>query len=258
MTRQPSESGVFGDQVNRFGLWCAVLCMVTGIMAAFMPLDVPDGYTAAYGERLQWLTDSRDAFVAAWANQIVAMVSLSGLFLALCWRGRSNSPLSALLASGAVGMATMAFVIPKFIAIWTIPLLANAAATGGVGAEMAAVLLPLLNVSIPFSLYTSFDYLGFWLYALFAVLMMKPLYGSDRSSKLISILVGLFGIGFHAAFGCLLLGVIQAPDIEISFGLSFIPLLLLLPILAVTFWRDLKRAPNDSASDAEPEGAEAH
>ena len=56
---------------------------------------------------------------------------------------------------------------------------------------MAAVLLPLLNVSIPFSLYTSFDYLGFWLYALFAVLMMKPLYGSDWSSKLIAILVGL-------------------------------------------------------------------
>ena len=141
-------------------------------------------------------------------------------------------------------MATMAFVIPKFIAIWTIPLLANAAGNGnGAGADMAAVLLPLLNVSIPFSLYTSFDYLGFWLYALFAVLMMKPLYGSDRASKVIAILVGLFGIGFHVAFACLLLGVIQAPDIETSFGLSFIPLLLLILILAVTFWRDLKHAP---------------
>ena len=146
-------------------------------------------------------------------------------------------------------MATMAFVIPKFIAVWTIPLLANAEATGGTGAEMAAVLLPLLNVSIPFSLYTSFDYLGFWLYALFAVLMMKPLYDSDWSSKLIAILVGLFGIGFHAAFACLLLGVIQAPDIETSFGLSFIPLLLLILILAVTFWRDLKHSPNDLRSE---------
>ena len=103
------------------------------------------------------------------------------------------------------------------------------------GRRHMAMLLPLLNVSIPFSLYTSFDYLGFWLYALFAVLMMKPLFGSDWQSKLIAILVGLFGIGFHGAFAGLLLGFIQAPDIEVSFGLSFIPLLLLLPIQGSLF-----------------------
>ena len=249
MTRQSSESGGFGRQVSRFGFWCAVLCVVTAVIATFLPLDVPDGFTAGHAERLKWLTENRDAFVAAWVNQIVAMVSLSGLFLALCWRGRLRGPLSALLAAGAVAMATMAFVIPKFIAIWTIPLLAEADATGGTGAEMAAVLLPLLNVSIPFSLYTSFDYLGFWLYALFAVLMMKPLFGSDWQSKLIAILVGLFGIGFHGAFACLLLGAIQAPDIEISFGLSFIPLLLLIFILAVEFRRDRKHSANNWRSD---------
>ena len=171
------------------------------------------------------------------------MLSLSGLFLALCWRGRLKGPLSALLAAGAVAMATMAFVIPKFMAVWTIPLLANAEATGATGAEMAAVLLPLLNVSVPFSLYTSFDYMGFWLYALFAVLMMRPLYGSGVSSKVTAILVGLFGVGFHAAFACLLLDVIQASDIEMSFGLSFIPLLLLVLVLPFFFWRDLKPMP---------------
>ena len=249
MTCDSVDSASFDRQVSRFGLWCAALCIVTAILAALLPLDVPEGYSAAQADRLQWLIENRDAFVAAWVNQIVAMLSLSGLFLSLCWRGRLKGPLSALLAGGAVAMATMAFVIPKFIAVWTIPLLANAEATGGTGADMAAVLLPLLNVSIPFSLYTSFDYLGFWLYALFAVLMMKPLYDSDWSSKLIAILVGLFGIGFHAAFACLLLGVIQAPDIETSFGLSFIPLLLLIVILAVTFWRDLKHSPNDLRSE---------
>ena len=230
--------------MSRYGFWCAVLCIVTAIVAAFLPLDVPEGYSATHVERLQWLTENRDAFVAAWVNQIVAMLSLSGLFWALCWRGRINGRLSALLAAVAVAMATMAFVIPKFIAIWTIPLLANAEATGGTGATMAAVLLPLLNVSIPFSLYTSFDYMGFWLYALFAVLMMRPLYDSDGSSKVIAILVGLFGVGFHVALACLLLGVIQAPDIEISFGLSFIPLLLLVLILPIAFWRDFEEQPN--------------
>ena len=243
MTRDSVDSGSFDRRMSRFGFWCSLICIVTAIVAAFLPLDVPEGYSATHAERLQWLTENRDVFVAAWVNQIVAMVSLSGLFWALCWRGRLKGPLSALLAAGAVAMATMAFVIPKFMAIWTIPLLANAEATGGTGAAMAAVLLPLLNVSIPFSLYTSFDYMGFWLYALFAVLMMRPLYDSDGSSKVIAVLVGFFGVGFHVALACLLLGVIQAPDIEISFGLSFIPLLLLILILPITFWRDLKEEP---------------
>jgi len=244
MTYDSVDSASFDRQVSGFGFWCALLCIVTAVIATFLPLDVPDGFSATHAERLQWLTENRDAFVAAWVNQIVAMLSLSGLFWALCWRGRINGRLSALLAAVAVAMATMAFVIPKFMAIWTIPLLANAEATGGTGAEMAAVLLPLLNVSIPFSLYTSFDYMGFWLYALFAVLMMRPLYDSDGSSKVIAILVGLFGVGFHVALACLLLGVIQAPDIEISFGLSFIPLLLLVLILPITFWRDFREQPN--------------
>jgi len=244
MTQDSIDSESFDHRVSRFGLWCSLICIVTAIVAAFLPLDVPEGYSAAHTERLQWLTENRDAFVAAWVNQIVAMFSLSGLLLALCWRGRLKGPLSALLAAGAVAMATMAFVIPKFMAVWTIPLLANAEATGGTGAAIAEILLPLLNVSIPFSLYTSFDYMGFWLYALFAVLMMRPLYDSDGSSKVIAILVGLFGVGFHVALACLLLGVIQAPDIEISFGLSFIPLLLLVLILPITFWRDFREQPN--------------
>ena len=244
MTQDSIDSESFDHRVSRFGFWCSLICIVTAIVAAFLPLDVPEGYSATHTERLQWLTENRDAFVAAWVNQIVAMFSLSGLFLALCWRGRLKGPLSALLAAGAVAMATMAFVIPKFMAVWTIPLLANAEATGGTGAAMAAVLLPLLNVSVPFSLYTSFDYMGFWLYALFAVLTMRSLYGSETLSKVTAILVGLFGVGFHVALACLLLGVIQAPDIESSFGLSFIPLLVLILILPVTFWRDLKEQPN--------------
>ena len=235
MTQDSIDSESFDHRVSRFGFWCSLICIVTAIVAAFLPLDVPEGYSATHTERLQWLTENRDAFVAAWVNQIVAMFSLSGLFLALCWRGRLKGPLSALLAAGAVAMATMAFVIPKFMAVWTIPLLANAEATGGTGAAMAAVLLPLLNVSVPFSLYTSFDYMGFWLYALFAVLTMRSLYGSETLSKVTAILVGLFGVGFHVALACLLLGVIQAPDIESSFGLSFIPLLVLILILPVTF-----------------------
>jgi hypothetical protein len=52
-------------------------------------------------------------------------------------------------------MSAVAFIIPKFIAVWTIPLLADTITADGVDVEMADALLLLLNVSIPFSLFTS-------------------------------------------------------------------------------------------------------
>ena len=81
-------------------------------------------------------------------------------------------------------MATMAFIVPKFIAVWTIPLLADTAAAGGSGSEMANALLLMLNVTVPFSLYTSFDFLGFWLYAVAALFIAAPVYGETMSSKI--------------------------------------------------------------------------
>ena len=224
-------------QMNRLGFWCAVICIATGLLAVALPLDVPGGYDATHEERLNWLAAHRGLFIAGWLNQIVAMLTLSGLFLAIAWRVRHKSPLAALLAAGATALATMAFVIPKFMAVWTIPLLAEATLSGAAGSEMAAMLLPLLNVSIPFSLYTSFDYMGFWLYSLFALLTMVPMVDRDLPSKLAALLLGLFGVGFHLAFAMLIFGVIGASDIEVSFGLSFIPLLLLVLVMVAIFRR---------------------
>ena len=224
-------------QINRFGFWCVVICIATGLLAVALPLDVPGGYDATREERLNWLAANRGLFIAGWLNQILAMLTLSGLFLAIAWRVRHESPLAALLAAGATAMATMAFVIPKFMAVWTIPLLAQAALSETAGSEMAAMLLPLLNVSIPFSLYTSFDYMGFWLYSLFALLVMVPMVDRDWLSKFAALLLGLFGVGFHVAFAMLIFGVIGAADIEVSFGLSFIPLLLLLLVMLAIFRR---------------------
>jgi hypothetical protein len=85
------------------------------------------------------------------------------------------------------------FIIPKFIAIWTIPQLVQAISTGATSAELADPLLRILNVSIPFSLYTSFDYLGFWLYAVFGLLVAGPLFGESLSSKVATICSGVFG-----------------------------------------------------------------
>ncbi|UZP73414.1 hypothetical protein E0F26_01095 [Candidatus Paraluminiphilus aquimaris] len=228
----------FDRSLNQFGFVTVILCILTGFSAALLPLDAPAGANATDTERLAWLAENMGSFVAGWVNQIIAMLSLSGFFLAIALRARHVAPLRVILAVGAVAMATMAFAIPKFMAIWTIPMLTEASVTGGSGSEMAETLLPLLNVSIPFSLYTSFDYLGFWLYALFAVLMMGAVDRIDKLSTITAASLGLFGLGFHVALMLLLTGVIGAADIEMVFGITFIPLLFLLLVMLAIFRRD--------------------
>ena len=92
----------------------------------------------------------------------------------------------------AILLSITAFIIPKFIAIWTIPQLAEASATGGVGSVFADQLLLILNVTVPFSLYTSFDYLGFWLYALFALVIAAPLFKHALIWKFAAVSLGFW------------------------------------------------------------------
>ena len=98
---------------------------------------------------------------------------------------------------------------------------------------MADSLLLLLNVSIPFSLYTSFDYLGFWLYGVFAVLVMIPLYGDSISSRVAAVALGVFGVLYQAMLVALLVGVIAATDITAYF--MSVALLLLVVVIAMAF-----------------------
>lgn len=221
------------NQVNQFGFWSAIVATLTLIASLFIPLDVPAGYSAEHAERVAWLNANRGTFIIGWINQIAAMLSLSGIFFAMCWRIANKNPLCAILAAMVVLVSVVAFIIPKFMAVWTIPLLADTISTGAVGAELADPLLRLLNVSIPFSLYTSFDYLGFWLYAVFGLLVAIPLYGENISTRIAAVTIGLFGLIYHVLLIAILLGNIAAADIEsVLIGVSG---LLMIQIIAMIF-----------------------
>jgi len=227
------------EKINRLGLWSAVIVIVTAVISVYLPLDAPGGYNAEHADRVAWLSNNRELFITAWANQIVAMLSLSGVFFAIAWRIGSANPLRAILASMVVLMSVIAFIIPKFIAVWTIPLLADTISTGAVGTQLADPLLRILNVSMPFSLYTSFDYftsfdyLGFWLYSLFALLVAIPLYNSSVATKIAAVSLGLFGVIYQLTLLALWAGEIGAMDIEGSFlGAS---VLLVVVIIAMAF-----------------------
>lgn len=223
------------NQINRVGFWSGIIAIVTAIFAIFFPLDAPGGYLAEHADRIVWLNENRGDFIAGWINQIVAMLSLSGMFFGIAWRVATNNPISAILAAMVVLMSVMAFIIPKFIAVWTIPMLADTITNGAVGAELADPLLRLLNVSVPFSLYQSFDYLGFWLYSVFALLVAVPLYGQAMTAKISSVSLGLFGILYQLMLVALLVGEIAPEEIGDYFAVVSVPLLLAIVVMIFNF-----------------------
>jgi len=225
VTSLASRYPLLDAQVLRIGFWSAVVALVTGIVAMFIPLDVPAGYTAEHSARVAWLTANKGVFVVGWVNQIIAMLSLSGVFFATAWLIGDKNPLRAILAAMVVLLSVVAFIIPKFMAVWTLPVLAETISSGATGHAMADPLLRLLNVSVPFSLYTAFDYLGFWLYAVFGVLVAGPLFRRSMVIKITAVLFGVFGLVFHAMLVAYWMGKIAPADVE---GAFLGPVLLLL------------------------------
>jgi hypothetical protein len=114
-------------------------------------------------------------------------------------------------------MSVMAFLVPKFSAVWTLPILADTITAGAVGADMADSLLLIMNVTIPFSLYTTFDYLGFWLYAVFALLVAIPMFQGSLSTKIAGATLGFFGLIYHVLLVALFMGEIVPADINTAF-----------------------------------------
>ena len=189
-----SVSCTLSQQINQAAFWSAAIALVTVVVAFFFPLDAPGGYEATVSERVAWLTANSGPFMIGLINQMVSMLALSGIFAGIAWQIAGTHPLRAILAATLVAISVVAFLIPKYIAVWTIPMLAEAIATGSGSAasDMAQSLLPILNVSVPFSLYTSFDYLGFWLYAVFGLLVAGPLYSQAMSAKIAAVTLGVF------------------------------------------------------------------
>jgi hypothetical protein len=218
-------------QINRLGLVSVIVVVLTTLVSFWLPLDVPNGFEAQHADRVDWLTANRGIFIIGWINQIISMLAFAGVFFGVAWNVAKLAPLRGIVAAVVVLLSVAAFIIPKFIAVWTIPQLASVVAAEASGAEMANQLLLVLNVSAPFSLYTSFDYLGFWLYAVFALLVAGPLFNGSISSKTAAVGAGLFGCIFHGLFAMLLLGEIASADIETYFLGSVV--FLLLSIVAI-------------------------
>jgi len=193
---------------------------------------------------MQWYSANVGAYVIGWVVQMIAMLTLSGVFAGTAWQTRKSNPLSSFLAGTAVLIATVAFIIPKFIAIWSIPQMVEASTTVTANAAVAEQLFKMLNPSLSFSLFTSFDYLGFWMYGVFGLLIARPLFRLTLSAKIAAVTLGLFGLLYHVLFIGVMTGSVATADIG-PYAES-IGILLLIPVvsMAVYFRMRLKEASN--------------
>lgn len=224
----------FDRQLRQLVFWSAVILLISMFVSFALPLDAPAG--SDHATRSSWLLENRPTFIIAWINQIIAMVALTFVLGGYAWQVKNVSPLAAGVGALVLLTSFVAFIIAKFIAVWTIPLLAKSAAGGALNAEMSDVLLRLLNITASYSLFTSFDYLGFWMYALFGLVVASPLIGRDRWSTMAGLTLGSFGVLYHLVVAAVLLDAIESGAIE-GYAMSVSVLLVLATFAALGLFR---------------------
>ena len=231
-----------GTTINRAAFWSAIVLILAGVLSVLLPLDAPEG---PFADRMMWYRSNLDVYVMGWVVQMIAMLSLSGVLAGAAWQTRESHPLSTFIAGTALLIAVVSFIIPKFIAIWSIPQMVVASSTASANAAVAEQLFQLLNPSLSFSLFTSFDYLGFWMYGLYGLLIARPLFRLTLSAKIAAVALGLFGLLYHILFAGVMTGAVKTADIgpyAESMGV-----LLLIPVIsmAVYFRKTMKETGKD-------------
>jgi hypothetical protein len=227
--------------INKAAFRSAIILIVAGVLSVFFPLDAPEG---PFAERMIWYSSNVGAFVMGWVVQMIAMLTLTGVFAGTVWQIRESNPLCAFVAGTALLISVVAFIIVKFIAIWSIPQMVVASSTVTADVVVAEQLFQLLNPSLPFSLFTSFDYLGFWMYGVFGLLVARPLFRLTLSAKIAAVGLGLFGLLYHILFVGVMTGSVVTSDVGLY--AESIGILLLIPVLsmAVYFKKQMKEVSN--------------
>jgi hypothetical protein len=226
-------AGTLDNQINKAAFWSAIALLLVTVPSLFLPLDAPDG---PFADRVVWFSSNLGVFIVGWIVQIIAMLALSAVFAGALWQIANTHPLRAIVAGTTLLVSVVAFIIPKFIAVWSIPQMVAASATASAHSAVAEQLLQLLNVSLPFSLFASFDYLGFWLYAVFSLLIARPLFRLTLSAKIAAVGFGTYGLLFHIILiGVLTRNVVQT-DI-VPYVMSVAGLLLVAVISMAVYFR---------------------
>lgn len=234
----PDNQLQLDQRVSKLAFYSAVVLFVAAVPSLFLPLDAPEGQ---FADRMIWFSSNLGMFVAGWVVQMILMLTLTAVFAGTVWQIRRSHPLSAFVAGTALLVSLVAFIIPKFIAIWSIPQMVSESAAASSHSAVAEQLFQILNPSLPYSLFTSFDYLGFWMYAVLGLLVARPLFRLTLSAKIAAVAFGVYGLLYHLLFVGVLTGSIGPTEIG-SYGGSIMALLVVPVIGMAVYFRNVRSA----------------
>ncbi len=165
------------------------------VLTGALSLFLPiDSPDSSFAGKVTWLSSNAGAFIAAWIVQIVVMLALSAVFAGAIWEISDKYPLRVIVAEQ---------------------------------------MLKLSSISLPFSLSSSLDYLGFRLYAVFSLLVARPLFHVSSSARIAGFAFAAHGLLYHA----MLIGVLAGAVAQAEIGVYAEPIsgLLLISVIGLAF-----------------------
>jgi hypothetical protein len=179
------------------------------------------------------LNTEAGGYLFGWLNQVILMLASSVILLAAGLLIYSSAPLRAGAVWVLTLMSTLAFLMSKFLSLWSVPLTVKAIAAENAVAGSAQSILTTLGPSEAFGLVPSIDYLGFWLYGLIGLLLFRPLFRQSLSAKIAAIALLMYGILFHLVYVAVVIDLLGQSDVGDAFFL--INFLVLIAVIALLF-----------------------
>ena len=179
------------SQINSVAFKATVIVIVLGIVSLFLPLGAPG---ATQEEAAEWLINDLTLYMVGWINQLILMFCTTTIFVGAAWQFYSTNPVRTILLWSMTGMSFVAFIIPKFIALWSVPLSARALAAGSETRDSAEAFLLSTNPSVAFGLAPTLDFLGFVIYGVMGFILFRPLARLSTSAKVAAYTLLVYGI----------------------------------------------------------------
>ena len=118
-------SSAISSQINSIAFKATVIVLVLGIVSLFLPLNAPN---ATQEDAAAWLINDLTLYMVGWFNQLILMFCTTTVFAAAAWQIYSTNPLRSIILWTLTATSFLIFLVPKFIAVWSVPLSARALA----------------------------------------------------------------------------------------------------------------------------------
>ena len=223
-------------QLYKAAFWAAVISIVSSILMLIIPWGPA---VMESSERIAWFDANLGVYLLAWGNQIILVCLYVAVMMGAGLCVFERNPVSAIMAWMAGLIATAAFLIEKFVRFWGLTLMTKTLAHAPEGREagLAEINFQIWDGSTMFAFVETMDYLGFWLYALFSLLLFYPLWNLKGAARIAGVMFLIYGVGYHVLLFGTLLGSATGPPLMHHIDNLLVSWLLATIFLAIDFYK---------------------